>query len=143
MRLSKNQILSYSLTTKRCKDVLEYVLAKPRWSLARIARAMDVAPEYVRRVQLGQQSLQIFDLESLAEACGLLSHELIFNSIKKDELPARKRGLYDLVKRDVERHREFEAIMMRKPVKKPRSRSTATAVKTSTKPAARRAFART
>jgi transcriptional regulator with XRE-family HTH domain len=123
MKQIEDQVLTYALTTKRCKKVLEDILAKRGWSLARVARTIDVPPEYVRRIRLGQQSFQLSDVESLAQAFDQQAHELIFESIKREELAPRNRGLYDLVQQEVERHREFREVMSRKPVAKRRTRS--------------------
>jgi hypothetical protein len=136
-------MLELVLTTECCQEILDYVLQKNSWSLARAARSIGVPTSYLNRVQAGEQSFQVANVEALAKACGLQSHELLFYSIKRDKIPAKVRGLYDLAQQEVERHREFSKIMMKKPTRKLRQRTTAAAAKTSPKPAAKRAFART
>ena len=131
-----------ALTTKCCQEIVANILTMPGWSLARIGESIDNSPEYVLRIQAGLQSFQVADVESLAKACGKRDHELIFDSVDRESLSPENRELYDLVKKEVDRHRRFSEIISRKPGKKARRKSTATSAKTSTKPAARRAFAR-
>ena len=89
---------------------------------------------------------QVADVESLDKACGTKAYELVFDTFKQ-ELARKDPAFYELAVKQLDLHRETEKTLSKKPAKKSRSRSgarsTAAAAKTSPKPAARRAFART
>jgi hypothetical protein len=110
-----------SLTITRCKKILANILAKPSWTVARVARAIDNAPEYVLRIQAGEQSFQVSDVELLARACKQFYAEIIFESFDREEMEKRAPGLYDMGLKEIERHRKFLKTDFRKPSKKRRS----------------------
>ena len=139
-------MLEYSLTTERCVEVLEDLRKTQGWTLARVAQILDAPVDYVRRIHSGVQSFQLTDIDLLAKQAGLQSYELIFNPIKRDKLSPKKREFYDLAVKQVELHRTMHEILnpkaKAKPLARKGTRTTAAGAKTSTKPAARRAFVR-
>ena len=100
--------LKLALTTSRCSDIIEHLLAKPSWSVERIARIIDSSVEYVQRIQAKKQSLQVSDVEALAKACRLKPHMLLFESMRREKFKPELRGLYDLLTDEVQRHKEFQ-----------------------------------
>ncbi len=132
----------HTLKIGTSQKVLANLLEMPGWSVARVARTLGISRDYIRGVQSGKHGMRSSEVETLAKASGRESHEMIFESIKRTDFAPKDRALYDMALAMIGQHREFSEIMTKKPAVRSLKRSTATAAKTSTKPAARRAFAR-
>jgi hypothetical protein len=114
-------MLEKALTTDVCSQIVSHLLRKRDWTISRIARVIGATSDYVRRVELKQQSFQLTDVQALAKACKLKPHRLVFNSFNRDELSPDNQGLYDMARDEIERNEELSRVLMRKPVRKRRS----------------------
>jgi hypothetical protein len=113
------------LTPQNSREVVEFLLARRGWSISRIARITNTDAEFIRNVKAAKQSLEERDLEALAKAWGETPHMLLFRSIQPDNVDPDDRGLYELLRKEVERHEAFGRVLQRKPVKKRRARTRA------------------
>jgi hypothetical protein len=113
-------MLERALTNEVCAQIIELLLRK-RWTVAKIARVVGAAPEYVQRVRDRKQSFQMIDVERLAKACKIEPHRLIFDSFQRDQLDPETQGLYDLALKEINSHAELKQVLMRKPGRKRRS----------------------
>ena len=115
------------LTPNNSRDLAELLINQRGWSVSRIAKTTGTSPDFVRNVLATKQSFETRDLDALAKACDEKPHMLLFHSMPAEQMTPAQRGLYDLAKKEIARHEEFQRVLRRKPAKKRRPRTTSAA----------------
>ena len=118
-------MLELALTTKCCQRIIKHLLRQRGWSIVKISRTIRAPVNYVRRVEAGQQSFQLADVELIAKARNTLPSILIHQSIDRNELSEKGRKLHDMASAAIVRQEEFGKEIIAKPAKKRRASANA------------------
>ncbi len=116
-------MLQRLITPKLSSQVVDLLTKKRGWSVARIAKRIHAAPDFVRRVQRGTQSFEFADIESLARACRQKPHLLVFAAMESGKMSSDQRGLYELTRTMIESHQEFTRALRRRTTRKRRAKA--------------------
>jgi hypothetical protein len=112
------------LTADNSRDIAELLINKRGWSVSRIAKVTGTRPEFVHNVLAAKQSFETRDLEALATASNEKPFMLLFHSKRAEKMSREQRALYELAKKEIARHEDFERVLRRKPMKKRSPRTT-------------------
>jgi hypothetical protein len=114
-------MLKRQITPAMCAEVVKHLTRSKRWSVARIAKAIQVSPDFVRRVASARQSFQYPELEALALAAGSTPHLLVFRSMRRERLSEDLKDLYDITRDVVASGERFKRAMARQNTSKRRN----------------------
>jgi len=112
------------LTPHNSRQLAEFLMNKRGWSVSRVAKVTATSPDFIHNVLAAKQSFETRDLDAIAKACSDRPFMLLFKAAQVQDMTREQRGLYELAKREVERHEKFQRALRRKPAKKGRPRTT-------------------
>lgn len=118
-------MLERAITPELSSRIVDLLVKERGWTLARIARRIKAARDYIVRVQKGRQQFEYADVEALARACHQKTHLFIFAAMQPAKMTTEQRELYQLTQNLIASHEQFVKAIARKPMKKRRSRAKA------------------
>jgi transcriptional regulator with XRE-family HTH domain len=113
-------MLQRLITPKLSSEIIDSLVKRRGWSIARIARRIGASREYVLRVHRGKQNFEYSEVESLANACRENVHLFVFEAMRPSKMTAEQRELYELTAALVESHKEFSRELRRRKISRKR-----------------------
>ena len=100
-------MLQRLITPQLSSQIVDLLMKKHGWSVARIAKKIGASRDYVLRVSRGVQNFEFADVESLAKECKQNTHLFVFGALEPDRMTPDQRGLYELTSALIASHQEF------------------------------------